>query len=88
MARAHAKIDLIRGHGRLAGERRVVVTNKEGAQTNLTARHAVAVCTGSRAAIPDVPGLAEARPWTNREAVSARTVPRRLAILGGGAVAC
>jgi dihydrolipoamide dehydrogenase len=84
----HAAIDLVRGHARLAGERKVVVTNKEGAQTNLTARHAVAVCTGSRPAIPDLPGLAEAHPWTNREAVSARTVPRRLAILGGGVVAC
>ncbi len=83
-----AKADLIRGHGRLAGERRVVVTDKNGAQTNLTARHAVAICTGTRARIPDVPGLAEARPWTNREAVSARTVPPRLAILGGGVVAC
>jgi pyruvate/2-oxoglutarate dehydrogenase complex dihydrolipoamide dehydrogenase (E3) component len=83
-----ANTDLLRGHARLAGERRVVVTNKEGEQTNLTARHAVVVCTGSRAAIPDVPGLAGARPWTNHEAVSARTVPRRLAILGGGAVAC
>jgi len=83
----HATIGLVRGHGRLAGERRVVVTNKKGAQTNLTARHAVAVCTGSRPAIPDVPGLAAAHPWTNHEAVSARTVPRRLAILGGGVVA-
>ncbi len=81
-------IDFFRGHGRLAGERKVVVTDKEGAQTNLTARHAVVVCTGTRALVPDVPGLAEARPWTNREAVGARTVPRRLAILGGGVVAC
>jgi pyruvate/2-oxoglutarate dehydrogenase complex dihydrolipoamide dehydrogenase (E3) component len=84
----HAKVNLIRGHGRLAGERRVVVTDKDGGQTNLTARHAVVVCTGSRQLIPDVPGLAEARPWTNREAVSAWAVPRRLAILGGGVVAC
>ena len=83
----NAKVDLIRGHGRLAGERKVVVTDKEGAPTNLTARHAVVVCPGSRARIPDVPGLAEARPWTNREALEARTVPRRLAILGGGVVA-
>ena len=36
----------------------------------------------------DIPGRAEARPWTNREAVGARSVPRRLAILGGGVVAC
>jgi dihydrolipoamide dehydrogenase len=85
---SHATIDLVRGHGRLAGERRVAVTRKEGAQTILTARQAVVVCTGSRAAIPDVPGLAQAYPWTNREALSAKTVPRRLAILGGGVVAC
>jgi dihydrolipoamide dehydrogenase len=83
-----AKIQLVRGHGRLAGERKVVVTGKDGSRTNLTARHAVVVCTGSRCLIPDVPGLAEARPWTNREAVSAKAVPRRLAILGGGVVAC
>jgi dihydrolipoamide dehydrogenase len=83
-----ARIDLVRGHGRLAGERRVVVTDKAGAQTNLAARHAVAVCTGSQAAIPQVPGLVEAQPWTSHEAVSARAVPRRLAILGGGVVGC
>lgn len=82
-----AKIDLIRGCGRLAGERKVVVTDGDGGQKNLTARHAVAICTGTRQLNPDVPGLAEIRPWTNREAVSARAVPRRLAILGGGVVA-
>jgi dihydrolipoamide dehydrogenase len=84
----HAKIDLVRGHARLTGERCVSVVGKDGVTTNLTARHAVAICTGSRAAIPDIPGLAEARPWTSREAVSAKIVPRRLAILGGGVVAC
>jgi pyruvate/2-oxoglutarate dehydrogenase complex dihydrolipoamide dehydrogenase (E3) component len=84
----HANIDLLRGRARLAGERSVSVTNKDGGTTNLTALHAVAVCTGSRPAIPAIPGLAEARPWTSREATSARNVPRRLAILGGGVVAC
>ncbi|MBI5548758.1 MAG: NAD(P)/FAD-dependent oxidoreductase, partial [Deltaproteobacteria bacterium] len=33
-----------------------------------------------------IPGLAEARPWTSREATSARAVPRRLLVMGGGAV--
>jgi pyruvate/2-oxoglutarate dehydrogenase complex dihydrolipoamide dehydrogenase (E3) component len=83
-----AKVDLIRGHGRVSGERRVSVTDKEGRMMNLTAHQAVVVCTGSLPAIPGVPGLAETRPWTSREAVSARTVPRRLVILGGGVVAC
>ncbi len=83
-----AKIDLVRGHGRIAGERRVSVTDKQGNTTHLAARQAVAVCTGSRAAVPNVPGLAEVQPWTSHEAVSAKAAPRRLAILGGGVVAC
>jgi pyruvate/2-oxoglutarate dehydrogenase complex dihydrolipoamide dehydrogenase (E3) component len=83
-----AKIDLVRGHARLNGERKVIVTEKNGSTIDLTARHAVAVCTGSSAAIPATPGLAEARPWTSREATSAREAPNRLAIIGGGVVAC
>ena len=36
--------------------------------------------------IPPIPGLAEAGPWDNRAATSAKEVPRRLLVLGGGAV--
>ncbi|WP_269854780.1 dihydrolipoyl dehydrogenase family protein [Streptomyces sp. RPT161] len=84
---AKAGIDLVRGHGRLAGERRVTVDVPGGGRRTLTARHAVGVCTGSRAAVPDLPGLAEAKPWTSREATSARQAPGRLAVVGGGVVA-
>src|SRR5262249_55731021 len=83
-----SRIELVRGHGRLAGERGVAVTDKTGATIDLIARHAVAICTGSRTSIPPIPGLADARPWTSREATSARHAPRRLAIIGGGVVAC
>jgi pyruvate/2-oxoglutarate dehydrogenase complex dihydrolipoamide dehydrogenase (E3) component len=82
-----AHIDLVRGHGRLAGVLRVEVTTPQGVIA-LTARHAVALSTGSEAAIPPVPGLAEARPWTPREATSAPAAPARLAILGGGVAGC
>jgi len=77
---------LIRGHGRLDGPHRVVVTNSDGEQTTLTARHAVVVCTGSRSALPDLPGMAEAKPWTNRQATDSSRVPERLAIVGAGGV--
>ncbi|MBV8224604.1 MAG: NAD(P)/FAD-dependent oxidoreductase [Verrucomicrobia bacterium] len=83
-----AKIDLIRGHARLDGERKVIVTEKNGSTIDLTARHAIAVCTGSGTAIPATPGLVEAKPWTSRDATSAREAPKRLAIIGGGVVAC
>ncbi len=74
-------ITLIRGHGRLEGERRVRV----GAAV-FQARRAVVIATGSGAAMPPIPGLAEARPWTNREATTASTIPGRLLVLGGGVV--
>lgn len=78
--------DLVRGHGRLDGPRRVAVATSDDRLVVLSARHAVAVCTGSRPALPDVPGIAEARPWTNRHATDSSHVPGRLAILGGGPV--
>ena len=77
-----AGIDLVRGHARLSGVREVTVGD-----TVYTARHAVVLSTGSSALLPDIPGLADANPWTSREATSAKVVPPRLAIIGGGVVA-
>ena len=81
-----AGITLVRGHGRLAGEKFVEV-ERPGGTTALTARHAVVLATGTRAAVPPIPGLRDARPWTSREATSATKAPRRLLVLGGGVVA-
>ncbi|GAA2975537.1 dihydrolipoamide dehydrogenase [Microbacterium terrae] len=80
--------DLVRGHGRITGERAVEVTGADGSVTSLVALHAVAVCTGSAALLPDIPGLADAAAWTSREATGAREIPPSLAIIGGGVVAC
>ncbi len=77
---------LVRGTGRLAGERRVEVEEPDGERVVLTARTAVVVCTGSAAALPPVEGLDRVEPWTSREATSAKEAPRRLAVLGGGVV--
>jgi pyruvate/2-oxoglutarate dehydrogenase complex dihydrolipoamide dehydrogenase (E3) component len=78
----------VRGHGRLAGPLGVEVATPDGGIRALRARHAVVVATGSAPAIPEVPGLREARPWTNREATSVKEVPTRLVVIGGGPVAC
>ncbi|MGW0822935.1 dihydrolipoyl dehydrogenase family protein [Streptomyces sp. NPDC002845] len=78
---------LYRGHGRLDGPRRVTVDGRDGERRVLTARHAVVVCTGSRAQLPDLPGLDRVKPWTSREATSAKEVPSRLVVVGGGVVA-
>ena len=78
--------ELVRGHGRLAGPRRVAVAAPSGEQLLLTARHAVVICTGSRPSLPDLPGLAEAKPWTNRQATDSSYVPERLGVVGAGGV--
>ena len=74
-------IELIRGRGTLTGERAVAAGNE-----TLRARRAVVIATGTVAAVPPIEGLAEARPWTNREATVAAQVPGRLLVLGGGVV--
>jgi pyruvate/2-oxoglutarate dehydrogenase complex dihydrolipoamide dehydrogenase (E3) component/phenylpyruvate tautomerase PptA (4-oxalocrotonate tautomerase family) len=78
-------VELVRGTARLAGERTVEVTGTEGVRT-LTAERAVVLATGTGAAIPPVPGLADIRPWDNRTVTEATTVPRRFLVLGGGAI--
>ena len=60
-----AGIDVVRGEGRLVGEREVEVAGRR-----LRAGEAVVVATGSEASIPPIPGLADAAPWTSRDATT------------------
>jgi pyruvate/2-oxoglutarate dehydrogenase complex dihydrolipoamide dehydrogenase (E3) component len=82
-----AGIELVRGHAVFTGPKELRVTAENGAESLVRARHAVVVSTGSTALLPDIPGLADASPWTSREATSAQQVPGRLTIVGGGVVA-
>ncbi|MEU8613209.1 NAD(P)/FAD-dependent oxidoreductase [Actinoplanes sp. NPDC048791] len=76
-----AGIEVIRGRGRLAGPGAVEVDG-----TTYTARHVV-VATGSDPAFPSLPGLSELPGvWTDREVTGLTEVPRRLLVLGGGAI--
>jgi dihydrolipoamide dehydrogenase len=77
---------LVRGRGRLAGERLVDVATPGGGVRRLEARKAVVLATGSAPAIPPVDGLRDIRIWDSRDATSAKAVPERLLVLGGGVV--
>ncbi len=81
-----ADIDLIRGHGRLAGPRIVEVAHDDGTTSRFEASSAVVIATGTVAAIPPITGLAEIRSWDNRQITTLDEVPERLMILGGGVV--
>lgn len=80
-------LSVIHAHGRLTGPREVTVTHPDGREDTVRARQAVVLATGTRPTIPDVPGLAEARPWTNRDLATMTHVPPRTLIVGGGVVA-
>jgi dihydrolipoamide dehydrogenase len=74
-------IDLLRGTGRLAGPGAVEVDG-----VRHTADHIV-IATGSEPIVPPVPGLRELDGvWTNREVTAMKAIPRRMVVLGGGAV--
>ncbi len=77
---------LVRGHGRLVGERVVEVTTPEGGRRRIEAGRGVILATGSSAARPPIEGLATTRVWDNRAVTAAATVPRSLAVIGGGVV--
>ncbi len=83
-----AGIDIVRGRGRLTGEKLVEVTAADGTTRMLASRHAVVLATGTTAAIPPVDGLRDARPWTSRDVTNLRELPERVAVIGGGVVAC
>jgi dihydrolipoamide dehydrogenase len=80
-------VRLMRGHGRIVGERLVEVVDGEGRVVErIAVRRAVALATGTRPALPPIPGLEDVDPWTNREATTADEVPGRLVVLGGGPI--
>jgi pyruvate/2-oxoglutarate dehydrogenase complex dihydrolipoamide dehydrogenase (E3) component len=78
-----AGITVRRGRARLTGTRTVTVDGEQ-----LTARRAVALCTGSLPVRPPVPGLDTVRTWSSRDATSTKEIPPRLGVLGGGVVGC
>jgi len=80
-------IALVRGRGKLTGERRVTVALKDGGEEELEARRAVFLAGGTLPAMPPIEGLDQIDDaWTNRESTTAKQVPDSMVILGGGVV--
>ncbi|WP_263311370.1 dihydrolipoyl dehydrogenase family protein [Brachybacterium atlanticum] len=81
-----AGLHVVRGHGRLVGEREVEVSGADGrAPQRLVAERAVVLATGS---VPRIPAeLRDLAPWTSHDATGVVEVPDELVIVGGGVVA-
>ncbi len=82
-----AGIDLVRGRATISGPRTVLVQPDEVPATEIRARHAVVIATGSAPSVPPIDGLDGVQFWGTREATSAHEVPPRLTVIGGGVAA-
>ncbi len=77
--------ELIRGEARFITPKTVDVHLNEGGTRTITGDR-VFLDLGSRAFIPDTPGLAAAKPMTHVEALDLERLPERVIVLGGGYV--
>lgn len=78
-------VDLIMGTARFIAPRTVEVSLNGGGM-RLISGERVFLSMGTRAAIPDVPGLAASQPMTHVEALDLDRLPDHLIVLGGGYV--
>ena len=77
--------ELVMGEARFTAPKTVDVTLNAGGSRTIKSER-VFLSVGTRAMIPDVPGLAAAGPMTHVEALNLDRVPEHLVILGGGYV--
>ncbi len=75
--------ELIMGSGRFTGPKTIEVA-LNGGGTRLLSGTDMVINVGTRAAMPDVPGLGDAQPLTHIAALELKTVPPHLIVLGGG----
>ncbi len=71
----------VRGRGVITGPNTV-----EANGDTYVASKGIVVATGTLAAIPPIPGLAETPYWTNHGIIETEVLPTSLIVLGGGAI--
>ncbi len=77
--------ELIRGEARFVAPKKVEVRLNDGGRRTITGDQ-VFLDLGSRAAMPEIPGLAAAKPMTHVEALDLNRLPEHVIVLGGGYV--
>src|SRR6478752_6888335 len=77
--------ELIWGNARFVGPRTLQVALRDGGERILIGER-VFVNVGTHAAIPNMPGLVEAKPMTHVEVLDLQRLPEHLIVLGGGYV--
>ena len=75
-------IDVLYGQARFTGPNTIDLEGRE-----IRFKRAI-ICSGGRAVVPPVPGLVEAEPLTNETLFNLTELPKRIAVIGGGAIGC
>jgi len=78
-------VDLIKGEARFVSPEAIEVHLGEGGTRAITGER-VFLDLGSRAAMPDIPGLRAAKPMSHVEALDLDRLPEHVIVLGGGYV--
>lgn len=71
----------VRARGRLEGPDGVRIGD-----VRVRARRGVVIATGTRPAVPPIPGIDSVEIWTNREVATAQNLPASVVVLGAGAI--
>ncbi len=77
--------ELIRGEARFVAPKKVEVQLNDGGRRTINGER-VFLDLGSRAAMPEIPGLAAAKPMAHVEALDLDRLPEHVIVLGGGYV--
>ena len=77
--------ELIMGEARFVGERTVDVELNDAGKRRISGERFF-LNLGTPATVPDIPGLAAARPMTHVELLDLDSLPAHLVVIGGGYV--
>ena len=81
------RFDLHRGRATFLNDRTVRVDPIDGSPPFEVRSKSFCIATGSVSAAPPIPGLAETGFWTSDDVLDAGSLPKSIAVLGGGAIA-
>jgi len=78
---------LYRGFARFTDAHTLEVVPRDGSASFQVTARSFCIATGSEVFVPDVPGLAATGFWTSDDLLDTDSLPKRIAVLGGGAIA-
>ncbi len=77
-------VELLRGSAKILGQGKVEVQGKDGAKVHACKN--ILIASGSKAALPPIPGIDSPGVITSKEALEMAEIPKQIVIIGGGVI--